>query len=874
MSTRARLVMLVTAALMPAVLFIAWLAVRYTADEQGRHRAQALALSQQVSTAVDREIVALQAALEALATSPALQDGNLAAFDAQARRVLQFRGSFVAMRERSAQQVINTGLPFGTKLPVSRDPVVLGVDREVFATQRIVVSDLYVGAATGLKLVLIAAPVVIGGEVRYSLNIALDPARLADILIAQAPSPEWTVAIVDKRDRIVARNRLHERFLGSEATPSMRESTAKGDRGAWMGVTLEGTTTVSAFTRSPLTGWRIAVGVPQEVIDAPRRQLASILGAWAAAALALSILLAGFFARFVERPLERLTRAARELGEGDTVTPIATGLREADAVGDALADASALILRREEDLREAQRALHEANAALQRRVDERTADRDRLWRLSTDLMVVHRPDGVIVAANPAWTATLGWSEGELVGASLYDFFDPADAARTRERVDGMERPGGSDRFEARCRGRDGSWRWLAWTATEGNGLIHGVARDVTAEKIATEELERAQAALRQSQKMEAVGQLTGGIAHDFNNLLQAVSGQLELIRRQAGEATRVRRWADNGLQAVERGTRLTAQLLAFSRIQRLELRPVVVSELVGGMRDLLAQTLGPMIVIRADIAAPGVAVLADATQLELALLNLAINARDAMPEGGALTISTALCRVADDPELKPGDYLELRVADTGAGMTAEVAARAFDPFFTTKGVGKGTGLGLSQVYGLARQAGGTARIDTRPGRGTTVSLILPVAAQGAPAEPPPARTEPTSAEAGDGARVLVIDDDHDVRAWLVESLTELGYRPEEAEDGPSGLALLRKRRPDLVVLDFAMPGMTGAEVARIVRQEDATLPIILATGYADTAALSTVLGPGTILLRKPFGQSELAAAVRRMLDAAASQAAR
>ena len=236
---------------------------------------------------------------------------------------------------------------------------------------------------------------------------------------------------------------------------------------------------------------------------------------------------------------------------------------------------------------------------------------------------------------------------------------------------------------------------------------------------------KAEEALRQSQKMEALGQLTGGIAHDFNNLLQVVHGAFELIRRKPEDAAKVATWSDNGIGAAERGASLTRQLLAFSRSQKLELRPFVVAELIGDMRELLVRTLGPDIALVFDLDEAGVPVMSDRTQLELAVLNLAINARDAMPEGGRLTISTKIRQMpAGDPVLEPGDYVDLSVADTGEGMSPEVIERAFDPFFTTKGVGKGTGLGLSQVYGVARQAGGTAQIAARPGGGTVVTLLL------------------------------------------------------------------------------------------------------------------------------------------------------
>ena len=377
---------------------------------------------------------------------------------------------------------------------------------------------------------------------------------------------------------------------------------------------------------------------------------------------------------------------------------------------------------------------------------------------------------------------------------------------------------------------------------------------------------KAEELLRQSQKMEALGQLTGGIAHDFNNLLQVVHGAFELIRRKPEDREKVGAWAENGLQATDRAASLTRQLLAFSRAQKLELRPFLVSELVQEMRDLLARTLGPEIDLVLELDLYDVPVLSDRTQLELAVLNLAINARDAMTDGGRLIISTNVMDVpAGDPVLEPGTYVRLAVTDTGMGMSPEVAERAFDPFFTTKGIGKGTGLGLSQVYGVARQAGGAARIETRPAEGTTVVVLLRRSptdvATAAAARPVRGRAAATRR----AATVLVVDDDAEVRALVRDSLQELGYQVLTADGGAQALAMLDDARPDLMLLDFAMPGMNGAEAATLARRKAPSLPIVFASGYADTAQVESALGGEAVILRKPFDMDELAATVAAAL---------
>ncbi|HEY3697313.1 ATP-binding protein [Phenylobacterium sp.] len=375
--------------------------------------------------------------------------------------------------------------------------------------------------------------------------------------------------------------------------------------------------------------------------------------------------------------------------------------------------------------------------------------------------------------------------------------------------------------------------------------------------------ESAEEALRQSQKMETLGQLTGGIAHDFNNLLQSVQGSLELIGRRPNDAARVERLALTGLAAAERGARLTAQLLAFSRSQKLELRALNVAELTARLDRLLPNTVGPGVEIAYDLNDVTVQVTADATQLELAVLNLCINARDAMPDGGRILLRSRLAALEADPELEAGEYLLLSVSDTGAGMSETVRARAFEPFFTTKDLGKGTGLGLAQVYGIAKQAGGTARIDSAPDLGTTVTIYLPRAKTLAAAEEPPAENEPAPVVAG--ARILVVDDDAGVRAYVTDALAHMGYVTLEAEDGVTALKVLDEQSVDLMLVDYAMPGMTGAEVTRRALAQRPRLPVVFASGYAVSDALEQALGRPARLLRKPFDSRALALSVHDAL---------
>lgn len=488
-------------------------------------------------------------------------------------------------------------------------------------------------------------------------------------------------------------------------------------------------------------------------------------------------------------------------------------------------------------------------------------ERDRLFEMSRDLFGVATFDGYLTSINPAWSHQLGRPEADLLARSFSDIIHPDDLALTGEVVASLRSGQAVHQFHIRLLRADGTAIPFAWSAIPeadaASGSFYTVGRDIT------DDLRREEV-LRQGHKMEAVGQLTGGLAHDFNNLLQAAHGSLDLILRKPDDPQRVARLARNGLQATERGAKLTAQLLAFSRAQKLELRPTDVIGLIAGMSEILQTSVGPLVRVTVDADTQDLGAMADPTQLEMALLNLAVNARDAMPDGGELTFGVTARQVYDDPDLSPGRYVEIRVSDTGTGMPATVASRAFEPFFTTKGVGQGTGLGLSQVYAMAKQAGGSARIERHMPHGTTLVLSLPFVPVEAIAEPS-ANVESLSTWFA-ARTVLVVDDDPDVRLFLSASLETLGFDVAVAEDAERGLAILDQVGPDLLLVDFAMPGMTGAEMAEVVRRRCPNLPIVFASGYADTKAIEKAVGASAVLLRKPFAVAELETVLRTTFE--------
>ena len=516
--------------------------------------------------------------------------------------------------------------------------------------------------------------------------------------------------------------------------------------------------------------------------------------------------------------------------------------------------------------------LAELNATLERRVEERTRERDRTWKVSQDLMVVIDDVGTFHAVSPAATRILGLQPSRMIGRAVFDFIHPDDIALTVAALNeavGAEIAG----VENRYRHADGSYRWLAWTAAPEGDFVYATGRNITAEKEQAEALMRAEEQLRQSQKMEAVGQLTGGLAHDFNNLLAGISGSLELlqIRMSQGRLTEIDRYVNAAQGASKRAAALTHRLLAFSRRQTLDPKPTDVNRLVGGMEELLRRTVGPAVHFEV-VGAPGLwPALIDPPQLENALLNLCINARDAMPDGGRITIETANKwldeRAAKERDLPPGQYLSLCVTDTGTGMTTEVIERAFDPFFTTKPIGQGTGLGLSMIYGFVRQSGGHVRIYSEVGEGTTMCLYLP-RHYGEAEQADVMASLGDAPRAGHDQTVLIVDDEPTVRMLVTEVLEDLGYMAIEAADGPSGLKVLRSDvRIDLLVTDVGLPGgMNGRQMADAGRVSRPDLKVLFITGYAENAVVGNGhLEPGMAVLTKPFVMEALASRIRDLI---------
>ena len=490
------------------------------------------------------------------------------------------------------------------------------------------------------------------------------------------------------------------------------------------------------------------------------------------------------------------------------------------------------------------------------------------------------PEGKVTNWNTGAERIKGYSTSEIIGQHFSVFYTPEEreAGVPQQVLEAARKEG---RYEAegwRVR-KDGTQFWasaIVDAIRDESGELIGFAkitRDLT-ERVETQrQLEQSREQLFQAQKMEAIGQLTGGLAHDFNNLLTGISGNLDLLnmRLAQGRLDELSRYITSAQGAAKRAAALTHRLLAFARRQTLDPKPLNANDLIADMEEMIRRTIGPAIEMETALAVGLWTTICDANQLENAILNLCINAKDAMPDGGRLTIETANMwvddRIAKERDMRPGQYVQVSVTDTGTGMLPDVMARAFDPFFTTKPTGQGTGLGLSMIYGFVRQSDGQVRIYTEVGKGTTVALYLPRHWLSPQAEEEEQIPEPQLAV--EGGTVLVVDDEVVIRMLISEVLAEIGYRAIEAADGASGLNALRSgEKIDLLITDVGLPGgMNGRQLADAAREVDPKLKVLFITGYAENAAIGNGhLAPGMHVLTKPFAMDKLAVKIGDIIE--------
>jgi len=856
-SVRSRLVRLSLLLLLPALSVAGLVTWRGFVSERADAANNLRDGVQWLGDGLDSRLAETEGKLRLLAQAAALQRGEAAAFFPLAKAAAT-QGLNLAMWDGDGRVIFDTRTPSaGAELPPTAEPNGLS----------------WSGAPGQGQTLCLSVPVVADGATPFRLA-AFMPATALETMLAESRTPAgWVAAVIDPQGRLVARSSPLNTMLGAVVPPPVAASLQGAVPQTGYASALDGHEVLFAAGLSRRYHVGVVMLAPLDIIAQPSRLSLFLLAGEGGLLIILTLLGAARVARSINQPIEALAVATRSLGEDGPVPPVPGGLIEVDQVAASLRAAHAT-------LRERRAALADMNATLAARVAARTTELAEANRALADqreqlgLVLDHMPIGVLVNrsdrsvlyANPQTRKLLGVGDGPMTSAlppmlrrngEPIDLDDapPARARRgmvierelyTVERVDGS-------RFELEVSAgpvRDSTGRVVLSVTT---------LADVS-DRLAAEE------ARRRSQRLEAVGQLTGGVAHEFNNLLMAIGGCLDLLSPHV-RGDRSRGLLDSAARATDRGARLTRQLLAFARRQHLQAEPIDLNALVTGLTELLASTLGRTIEVVTDLAAGAWPAMADGPQLELVLLNLAINARDAMPGGGRLLIGTAnvtmgAARRAEEPPA--GDFVRLSVTDTGTGMPQDVLARVFEPFFTTKDVGRGSGLGLPQVLGVAQELGGGVIIESLQGHGTTVNVYLPRAAT-APAPVMRRVAPPVVNRALEGVDLVLVDDNDEVREVAREMLEELGASVFEAASGAEALAYLREGgSATLVLADYTMPQMTGVELSREVAKLRPGLPMVLMTGYSTSRVGDA--GPYIkAVLQKPFRAEPLLAALQGAL---------
>ncbi|HEY8607726.1 MAG TPA: cache domain-containing protein [Noviherbaspirillum sp.] len=722
MHLRNRLLVLVLSVLIPAFI-AATIAVAYVYQEEQGNREKALSeAARAFALVIDNELQTREAVLRTLALSPALAEGDWRAFYDYARQMAPTDESAIIVMLPNGEQLVNTRRPFGSPLP-TRTVSNLFELASKHGDDKTLVSDVFVASVGKRHDFAISVPVVVGDGTPYILVMGINAAALNRTMAAQRFPQQWIATIVDRQGKVVARSRDPEQYVGKPVRDYSRKILAARMEGVYPSVTLDGVQVKAFFSRVPLADWRAIISLPESEIHRTSVQATAFLGTVIVVLLIFSVLAARAVARLVIAPIEELGRAAERLGRGDEVIYKPHGLREVDAVGEAVVQAGEKIQRSRSELRQ--------------RVDE--------------------------------------------------------AVEATKRVEG---------------------------------------------------------ALLQSRKLEALGRLTGGIAHEFNNVLQTLTASLQLASLTTAEP-RTRDLVQTSQKAVDRGVELTRQLGAFGRVQDARMETIALNERISGFLPLIRGALPTSIDFRPQLDHDVWPVRLDPLQLELALLNIAFNARDAMPEGGALVLDVNNASLQDGEHgLPSGDYVRVSMTDNGAGMRPEELARAVDPFFTTKPVGKGSGLGLAQAYAFANQAAGTLVLHSELGKGTRVEIFLPRASATPGAVTPSSSAGMTAPDLQDGCSILFVEDDHLVREAIVPALEGAGFTVSVAPTGDHALAVLNGPASfDALFSDIVMPGRTnGIELATEARRRFPQMKIVLATGYSQ----ERVDIPGVDLLAKPY----------------------
>lgn len=834
-----------SALLIPIVVFAGVLAAFYVSAEHKHAIERTRVLARQLVVAIDRELGPKTTMLQALALSRFLQAGDIEGFRARVGDIASASGLTIVLRiPGERRELINTSVP-GESEAQDADPDVVRFDEQVIGMRRPVFSDLVKGQEPEGWGVVITVPVIHNGEVRYLLSTPVRATDIARVVGDVERDPGWFVLLLDRKDIAITRLPEHDRFVGRLA-PSRWSSRNTVDEGSWAGLNPAGLPVFIWYVRSPTTQWAIGASVPQSVLNAPLREALWLLAALGASLLAVALALAYWTGSKLSHAIWSLNMAGSAVATRRPLEAIETPVREVNEVADILSTSA-------------------------RTAQDREARLRTIMDTTPEAFITIDQSGTIESFSRSAEALFGYQQKEVIGEKVGILMPPPhreqhDTYLERYLRTGERRVIGIGRVVTGRR-KDGTVFPVELAVGEAivgdHRIFTGFVRDLTARQKIEQEL-------RQAQKMEAVGQLTGGIAHDFNNLLTVITGNLEMLESRI-DGREQRELLGEAQDAAMLGAKLTERLLAFGRRQPLSPKRVDIGRLLDEFSELLRRTLGETIELHTTVPARPHEAVIDPSQLQNAILNLAINARDAMPDGGKLFIEVGEAMLDADhakihPEVRVGRYVCVAVTDTGSGMSKEVQERAFEPFFSTKPVGSGTGLGLSMVYGFVKQSGGHVLIYSDPGQGTTVRLYLPFARETATAAIGAAPGEAQAYHA-QGETVLVVEDDARVRRVATTRLRDLGYRVLEADNGPGALEIVGQAdRIDLVFTDVVMPGgMNGLQLAQALRAARPDIRILFTSGYAEPDIIAETPTESTHWLKKPYAAMDLARKLREIL---------